>query len=338
MSAAKVEGTPLHCPYRFSYMRRGKSSKPDGQEGTSNNNSEQGNGAAASTPADSDTGATNGSNATPPTPVTTGDNTIPTIGGVVHPYENSIKTISTVATIEEFWKTYDYLKRPSELPTTTDYHFFRGGIKPTWEDPLNARGGKWIVRLPKGLASRYWEEVILALIGGQFPGIPDGEICGAVVSIRYSEDILGIWNRTANDRDIVERLRDAIKRVLQLPLGAPMEYKPHQMALQDKSSFRNTQIWKPNKGGEQRERSDSRGHDRSDSRGRNEGNLPNESLSHRGGSDHPSRGGSGAGEIAGPRGSIGASSDNPRGSGRRSGSWGDREDRKKGRDLERAWR
>ena len=85
----------------------------------------------------------------------------------VHPYENSIKHVSTVRTVEEFWETYNYLRRPNDLPTTTDYHFFRDGIKPTWEDSSNAKGGKWIVRLPKGLASRYWEEVILALIGGQ---------------------------------------------------------------------------------------------------------------------------------------------------------------------------
>lgn len=29
------------------------------------------------------------------------------------------------------------------------------GIKPIWEDPANKRGGKWIVRLRKGLASRF---------------------------------------------------------------------------------------------------------------------------------------------------------------------------------------
>ena len=136
--------------------------------------------------------------------------------------------------------------RPSDLPTTTDYHFFRGGIKPTWEDPGNAKGGKWIVRLPKGLASRYWEEMILALIGGQLGShIPDGEVCGAVLSIRYAEDILGVWNRTAADREMVERLRDAIKKCLQLPPHANMEYKPHQNSLADRSSFRNTQVWKP---------------------------------------------------------------------------------------------
>jgi translation initiation factor 4E len=163
---------------------------------------------------------------------------------LVHPYENSIKHVTTVTTVEDFWAAYNFLRRPNDLPTTTDYHFFRDGIKPTWEDAGNAKGGKWIVRMPKGLASRYWEEVILALIGGQFPGVPDGEICGMVISIRYSEDILGVWNRTAHEREVVERLRDAIKRVLQLPAYAPMEYKPHQNSIADKSSFRNTHVWK----------------------------------------------------------------------------------------------
>ena len=76
------------------------------------------------------------------------------VSHVVHPYEKSIKIIATIKTMEEFWSCYDFLVRPDNLPTTTDYHFFHEGIKPTWEDPNNARGGKWIVRLRKGLASR----------------------------------------------------------------------------------------------------------------------------------------------------------------------------------------
>lgn len=162
-----------------------------------------------------------------------------------NPYENSIKQIAKVSTVEEFWKIYNHLQRPNNLPTTTDYHFFRDGIKPTWEDPSNAKGGKWIVRLRKGLASRYWEEIVLGLIGCQFQGIPYNEVCGAVVSIRYSEDIVSVWNKTANDREITERLRDCIKKILQLPNFVHMEYKPHETSLQDQSSFRNTQVWKP---------------------------------------------------------------------------------------------
>ena len=150
-----IQGTPLHKGYCLSYMRRGKASPPaavkPGEEGE----------AAA-----------------------TIDPTTAAANLVVHPYENSIKVITTVTTVEGFWETYDFLKRPNDLPTTTDYHFFREGIMPTWEDPSNSKGGKWIVRLPKGLASRYWEEIILALIGAQFTGVPDGEICGAVLSVR----------------------------------------------------------------------------------------------------------------------------------------------------------
>jgi hypothetical protein len=160
-----IQGTPLHKGYCLSYMRRGKAAapaavKPGGEEGEAATAAATAAAAAATDPA---TAAAN---------------------LVVHPYENSIKVITTVTTVEGFWETYDFLKRPNDLPTTTDYHFFREGIMPTWEDPSNAKGGKWIVRLPKGLASRYWEEIILALIGAQFTGVPDGEICGAVLSVR----------------------------------------------------------------------------------------------------------------------------------------------------------
>ena len=45
---------------------------------------------------------------------------------------------------------------------------------------------------------RYWEELLLAIIGEQFD--VGNEICGAVISIRYSEDIIYLWNRTADNR------------------------------------------------------------------------------------------------------------------------------------------
>lgn len=196
-----ASGTALNNGFAFWYMRRGKGAAKEEAE------AKEGQPVAGS-------------------PKPQQQPVVPQTGQIVagsgNSYESSIKAISTVRTVEDFWGTYDFLTRPNDLPNTTDYHFFREGIKPTWEDSGNAKGGKWIVRLRKGLASRYWEETILALIGGQFTGVPDGEICGAVVSIRYSEDILGIWNRTSSDRDITERIREAIKKILQLPPHAHM--------------------------------------------------------------------------------------------------------------------
>ena len=59
------------------------------------------------------------------------------------------------------------------------YHSYILSIK----DEANKAGGKWIIRLKKGLASRCWENLILAMLGEQF--MVGEEICGAVISIRY---------------------------------------------------------------------------------------------------------------------------------------------------------
>ena len=141
-----------------------------------------------------------------------------------------------------------------------------------WEDEANKFGGKWIVRLRKGgefqifsffsyslvlwisgLSSRCWENLVLAMLGEQF--MVGEEICGAVVSIRFQEDILrwalgsvqlsyllsslstgrhydestnteslspyhmnwiivcSIWNRTACDQAVTNRIRDTFRRV-----------------------------------------------------------------------------------------------------------------------------
>lgn len=117
-------------------------------------------------------------------------------------------------------------------------------------------GGKWIIRLRKGLASRCWENLILAMLGEQF--MVGEEICGAVVSVRFQvhppaetyllhlishyllqhtqtclyafflqEDIISIWNKTASDQATTARIRDTLRRVLNLPPNTIMEYKTH---------------------------------------------------------------------------------------------------------------
>lgn len=138
--------------------------------------------------------------------------------------------------------------------------FFHSGVRrPVWEDPLNAAGGKWILRLRKGVADRLWEDLVLGVVGDQFVG-PDGEgadeLCGCTISVRPTEDIISVWHKTTSDSKAVERMRDAIRRVLNLPSATAMDYKsnngarletlrvailmPFPDSMTDKSSFRNT--------------------------------------------------------------------------------------------------
>jgi len=156
-------------------------------------------------------------------------------------YDQNLKQVARFASVEQFWAFYNHLLRPSDLQGHCDYHLFKDGIRPLWEDDTNKRGGKWIVRLRKGLSSRCWENLILAMLGEQF--MVGDEICGAVVSIRYQEDIISVWNRTASDQSTTIRIRDTLRRVLNLPHNTIMEYKTHNDSLKDNSSFRNTDVF-----------------------------------------------------------------------------------------------
>ncbi|XP_077356304.1 eukaryotic translation initiation factor 4E family member 2 related sequence 1 [Festucalex cinctus] len=155
-------------------------------------------------------------------------------------YEQNIRRIGTVASVEQFWNFYSHLVRPGDLSGPSDFHLFKEGIKPMWEDECNRSGGKWIIRLRKGLASRFWENIILAMVGEQF--MVGEEICGAVVSIRFQEDFLSVWNRTSSDQPTTSRIRDTLRRVLNLPASTIMEYKTHNDSLRDNSSFRNMKM------------------------------------------------------------------------------------------------
>lgn len=118
-------------------------------------------------------------------------------------FDQNLRLVGRFASVEQFWSYYCHLIKPCELSGHSDFHLFKDGIKPMWEvilmssggctlcnfdcspqDDANRCGGKWIVRLRKGLASRCWENLILAMLGEQF--MVGDEICGAVISIRFA--------------------------------------------------------------------------------------------------------------------------------------------------------
>ncbi|KAH9943830.1 eukaryotic translation initiation factor 4E class II [Amylocystis lapponica] len=187
-------------------------------------------------------------------------------GNKITNYEEGIKKITAFSsasapflallltlTVESFWSLWTHLNPPSSLLPTTDYLLFHSGVRrPVWEDPLNLSGGKWIIRLRKGVADRLWEDLVLAIVGDQFdhcggaadPGENGAgaeewpEICGCTISVRQNEDIISVWNRSDADARVKEKIRDTIRRALNFPQMTVMEYKSNNDSMQDKSSFR----------------------------------------------------------------------------------------------------
>ncbi|KAL3577991.1 hypothetical protein D5086_019495 [Populus alba] len=92
---------------------------------------------------------------------------------------------------------YEQIFKPSKLPGNADFHLFRAGIEPKWEDPVCATGGKWSVTSSgKANLDTMWLETLMALIGEQFDEAD--EICGVVASVRRQrQDKLALWTKTA---------------------------------------------------------------------------------------------------------------------------------------------
>ncbi|KAJ4882568.1 Translation Initiation factor eIF- 4e-like protein [Raphanus sativus] len=53
------------------------------------------------------------------------------------------------------------------------------------QDGANCNGGKWIIRFSKGVSARFWEDLLLALVGDQLDDADN--ICGAVLSVPFNE-------------------------------------------------------------------------------------------------------------------------------------------------------
>ncbi|RAL09185.1 eukaryotic translation initiation factor 4E [Aspergillus homomorphus CBS 101889] len=149
-------------------------------------------------------------------------------------YEKSTVPLAAISSVESFWSIYSHLKRPSLLPTVSDYHIFKKGIRPVWEDDANKSGGKWVVRLKKGVADRYWEDLLLAMIGDQFAEAGD-EVCGAVLSVRSGEDVLNVWTRIDGGRNI--KIRETIKRLLNFPSDTNLVWKSHDSSIAQRSAI-----------------------------------------------------------------------------------------------------
>ena len=155
---------------------------------------------------------------------------------------DSLVHAHTVASVEEFWAMVCTVKKPSQIEIVAhpnpNYHFFRQGIQPQWEDAANKEGGRWIINLTKDDDLKntdfVWEEVLMALVGEY---LDDGDlITGAVFSKRRGLLRVSVWTRATEAKALTPLLQLATKlrTILQLPLSVPIEFLPHA-ASEDKA-------------------------------------------------------------------------------------------------------
>jgi translation initiation factor 4E len=116
----------------------------------------------------------------------------------------SLRRLIDFDTVEDFWCVWHHIAAPSKLPLGTNYHLFKMGIEPSWEDPANEKGGEWNITMKKSqqqpALDELWISTILAMIGEQFGNECD-KINGAVVSPRPNLDRVVMWTKQCNETE-----------------------------------------------------------------------------------------------------------------------------------------
>jgi len=162
-----------------------------------------------------------------------------------------LKEVISFDSVEEFWGIYNNITPTSELAQKSDYHLFKAGVKPEWEDVQNKHGGKWAYQFKnKGAVDidDLWLQVMLAAIGETLEGEGDGEVMGVVVNVRKGFYRIGLWTRTIGKpipgggdgdvaggkgrapdkaREVLRGIGQRFKEVLKLGQGEQVEFNAH---------------------------------------------------------------------------------------------------------------
>lgn len=143
-------------------------------------------------------------------------------------YHQNIKQIVSFRTVEDFWSLFNNLMPPSNLKDKCNYHMFKEGIMPAWEDPQNAHGGKWVVELKpteKAELDTVWLFTLLAMIGENFEAAD--EICGCVVSLRQFRNRVGLWTKTASNDAVQLQIGNEFKKAIEIRPGVKIGFTSH---------------------------------------------------------------------------------------------------------------
>lgn len=155
-------------------------------------------------------------------------------------YREHLNHLCCFASVENFWRYYLHLVKPSELPKDSNLQLFRESYYPMWES--FPHGGCWILKVWKDDPTHVdavWETLVKMAVGEIFE---EPDMVGIVLSVRNNQDMISIWTRK-NEKESVFRIGEKLKEMLMLSPTTVLEYKKHLTSIKDNSTYRNTKTY-----------------------------------------------------------------------------------------------
>jgi len=147
--------------------------------------------------------------------------------GVDDNYEDQLKEIAQISTIQSFWKVFNNIPFQN-LPLRDSYRLFKKNVRPIWEDPRNAKGGAWTFRVPKANSYEFWKEIQMMAIGENLQEVVEkgDDICGVSCSVRFNSHLIMVWNRDGDNQKSIDKILERI-----------LEYLPEELRPQSQNYY-----------------------------------------------------------------------------------------------------
>mmetsp|Transcript_49834 Transcript_49834/g.115724 ORF Transcript_49834/g.115724 Transcript_49834/m.115724 type:complete len:244 (-) Transcript_49834:68-799(-) len=151
-------------------------------------------------------------------------------------YSDATHRVASFSTVKGFWKYWNHLPQPSELLDGKQFvretgdstrsvvdalMVFRDGIKPQWEDAINASGGHFQFQLKAslggGIIDEYWNNIVLGMVGGTIE--PADMITGIrlvdkLAQSRTASVRIEVWFSNFEDTDRVDTLQRNLEKCM----------------------------------------------------------------------------------------------------------------------------
>jgi len=158
-------------------------------------------------------------------------------------YADATRRVASFSTVKSFWRYWNHLPQPSILlegkrfvrdsdgsKSVVDGLFiFRDGVKPEWEDSLNASGGHFQLQLKPSLGGasidEYWNNIVLGMIGGAIEPadmITGVRLCDKLPQTKNAAVRIEVWFSNYADTAKVQQLQDNLEKCMATRLDGTM--------------------------------------------------------------------------------------------------------------------
>jgi translation initiation factor 4E len=166
-------------------------------------------------------------------------------------YNDATKQLIAFDTIESFWATFSNVPQPSVVfggdkvymgdDSVTAMMLFRDGVRPEWEDPVNAEGGHFQFHwkpngTPPAQLDEYWNNLVLAIVGDTIESEGEFSPYPIIQGVRFVDKLsaqgkqagvrIEVWFSKPVDPRHLQRVRSRMEKAMALHTDGSMGTVP----------------------------------------------------------------------------------------------------------------